>query len=522
MGLISQLWDLAEPVRQLPLYHSVPLVLLTLLVLSVFLNVARQFLPRGPNAVPLVFYWFPWVGSALTYGRQPYVFFEENRKKYGNYFSFVLCGRTMTVCLGPKGNEFVFNGKLADVSAEEAYKHLTTPVFGPNVVYDCPNSRLMEQKKFAKGALTRDAFRSYVPKIVDEINMYINNNPRFSKGKVDLLKTNPELTIYTASRTLLGDEVRAKFDHTTAEAYSDLDKGFKPLNFVFPNLPLPYYWARDRAQRKISSQYLEVINRRRAEKDIQDRDLIDAIMKTSTYKDGTKMADSEIANLCIGILMGGQHTSASTSAWAMLHLGQKPEIIEELYEEQVRVAGRDSEGNLNPLTYDMLQEMPLVNSIIKETLRMHSPLHSIFRKVMRPLQIPGTNYVVPKGHYVMVSPGFNHTSDVFFPNATQWLPHRWLKDKVITDTSNKEAETVDYGFGAVSKGASSPYLPFGGGRHRCIGEQFAFVQLGAIISTFVRELKWTLPQGGSLPVVDYESMVTLPKGPAEIVYIKRQ
>jgi sterol 14-demethylase len=53
----------------------------------------------------------------------------------------------MTVCLGPQGNDFVFNGKLADVSAEEAYTHLTTPVFGEGVVYDCPNHRLMEQKK---------------------------------------------------------------------------------------------------------------------------------------------------------------------------------------------------------------------------------------------------------------------------------------------------------------------------------------------------------------------------------------
>lgn len=53
----------------------------------------------------------------------------------------------MTACLGPKGNDFVFNGKLSDVSAEDAYSHLTTPVFGEGVVYDVPNHILMEQKK---------------------------------------------------------------------------------------------------------------------------------------------------------------------------------------------------------------------------------------------------------------------------------------------------------------------------------------------------------------------------------------
>ncbi len=51
------------------------------------------------------------------------------------------------MCLGKKGNEFILNGKLKDVNAEEIYSPLTTPVFGQGVVYDCPNAKLMEQKK---------------------------------------------------------------------------------------------------------------------------------------------------------------------------------------------------------------------------------------------------------------------------------------------------------------------------------------------------------------------------------------
>ena len=49
--------------------------------------------------------------------------------------------------LGRQGNEFILNGKLRDVNAELVYSVLTTPVFGKDVVYDCPNSKLMEQKK---------------------------------------------------------------------------------------------------------------------------------------------------------------------------------------------------------------------------------------------------------------------------------------------------------------------------------------------------------------------------------------
>jgi sterol 14-demethylase len=51
------------------------------------------------------------------------------------------------VYLGRQGNEFILNGKLRDVNAEEIYTVLTTPVFGKDVVYDCPNAKLMEQKK---------------------------------------------------------------------------------------------------------------------------------------------------------------------------------------------------------------------------------------------------------------------------------------------------------------------------------------------------------------------------------------
>jgi hypothetical protein len=53
----------------------------------------------------------------------------------------------MTVYLGTKGNDFILNGKLRDVSAEDVYNGLCAPVFGKDVVYDCPNSKLMEQKK---------------------------------------------------------------------------------------------------------------------------------------------------------------------------------------------------------------------------------------------------------------------------------------------------------------------------------------------------------------------------------------
>lgn len=67
--------------------------------------------------------------------------------QYGDVFTFILLGKKTTVCLGVKGNDFILNGKHKDLNAEEIYSPLTTPVFGAHVVYDCPNAKLMEQKK---------------------------------------------------------------------------------------------------------------------------------------------------------------------------------------------------------------------------------------------------------------------------------------------------------------------------------------------------------------------------------------
>lgn len=113
----------------------------------ILLNVLRQLLFRNPTEPPLVFHLVPFIGSTIAYGIDPYKFFFACREKYGDVFTFILLGKKTTVCLGTKGNDLILNGKLKDVNAEEIYSPLTTPVFGKDVVYDCPNAKLMEQKK---------------------------------------------------------------------------------------------------------------------------------------------------------------------------------------------------------------------------------------------------------------------------------------------------------------------------------------------------------------------------------------
>jgi sterol 14-demethylase len=389
-------------------------------------------------------------------------------------------------------------------------------------VYDCPNSKLMEQKKFMKIRLDTNSFRSYVPLIVGEVTDFIKKSPAFKgqSGKININPTMAEITIYTASRTLQGREVRAKFDSSFADLYHDLDMGFTPVNFMLSNVPLPQNRARDRAQKILSDTYTQIIKARRAGKIEGERefDMIWHLME-SEYKGGVPVPDKEIAHMMIALLMAGQHSSSSSSSWMMLRLAENPQIIEELYQEQIDVLGED----LPPLTYEDLSKLKLNQAIIKETLRLHTPIHSVMRKVKSPMPVPGTNYVIPTSHTLLSSPGVTSREDRFFPNALKWDPHRWDEGSNGVRLGEVKEEIFDYGYGAVSKGASSPYLPFGAGRHRCIGEQFANVQLGTIMATMVREFKWRLPEGETKIVgTDYASLFSRPLDPAYIVWEKRE
>ncbi|KKK26746.1 14-alpha sterol demethylase Cyp51A [Aspergillus rambellii] len=490
------------------------------IVVAILLNVARQILFRNKNEPPLVFHWIPILGSTITYGMDPYAFFFSCRQKYGDIFTFVLLGKKTTVYLGIQGNDFILNGKLKDVNAEEVYSPLTTPVFGSDVVYDCPNSKLMEQKKFIKFGLTQSALESHVQLIEKEVVDFLKTSPRFkgNSGAVDISAAMAEITIFTAASALQGPEVRKKLTAEFADLYHDLDKGFSPINFMLPWAPLPHNRKRDAAHARMRAIYMEIINERRKNPEKQNMDMIWNLMHC-TYKDGKPVPDKEIAHMMITLLMAGQHSSASISAWIMLRLASEPNVLEELYQEQT--ANLKMDGSvLQPLQYKDLDLLPLHQNVIKETLRLHLSIHSILRKVKNPLPVPGTSYIIPANYTLLASPGVTALSDEYFPNASQWDPHRWENQQL--DEKEDEGELVDYGYGAVTKGTNSPYLPFGAGRHRCIGEKFAYVNLGVIVATLVRNLKLSNLDGKKgVPGTDYSTMFSGPLKPTTISWARR-
>jgi hypothetical protein len=130
-----------------PLSVSIPITIIFIILTAITQNVIKQLFFADSNEPPLVFHIFPVIGSTIQYGMDPYKFFFDCRAQYGDCFTFILLGKPTTVYLGAKGNNFILNGRHADLNAEEIYGKLTTPCFGKGVVYDCSNERLMDQKR---------------------------------------------------------------------------------------------------------------------------------------------------------------------------------------------------------------------------------------------------------------------------------------------------------------------------------------------------------------------------------------
>ncbi|KAJ3117600.1 Lanosterol 14-alpha-demethylase [Phlyctochytrium bullatum] len=491
-------------------------------ILSLVFGSSSKQLKKGANLPPMVPFSFPFIGSTVPYGIHPVKFLQEQYKKYGDCFTFLMLGRKMTFCLGPDGNHFVFNVKIKNATAEGAYDKLTVPVFGSEVVYDVDNAVFMEQKKFVKDALSTAAFRTYIPIFSEETIEFIREFD--FKGKKQLVfepfPAMSELIIRTASHTLMGKEIRQQLrTGVVAKLYHDLDRGLAPINVFFRWLPLPTYFARDRANQEMTKLFAKIIKERRANENMDNTDVLQALM-SATYRDGSKMSDDAVAHMMIALLMAGQHTSSTTSSWILFELARRPDVVEELLKEQSMVlTGKPDTPphELPDLDYDSVRKLSLLECVMKESLRLHAPIHTIMRKVEEDIEYKGQ--VIPKGHFLCAAPQVSHMDENRFPDPEKFDPYRHV------NSDEGSSEWTINGVDIAQKSARSHFLPFGAGRHRCIGEAFAYLQNRVVVALMIREFVLSLPKNKNgediFPETDFTSLIVVPKAGSKMVLERR-
>jgi len=432
---------------------------------------------------------WPWLGHALGLRRDPVGLLRRGQARLGEIFSFRLAGRDVTAFVGPRAQAAFFGADDSQLSPREVYQ-FTVPIFGPGVVYDVRPEILDEQMSFVVPALRDERLRAYARVMREEAEAYVE--AWGDEGEVDLLVALNELTVFIASRCLIGEEFRRRLSAEFAHLYHDLDGGITLLAFVNPYLPLPAFRRRDRARARVTELISGVIAERRAGARAGE-DFLQTLMEARDAG-GRALTDEVIAGLLLSVIFAGQHTSAVMGVWTGVLLLEHPEFLPPVLAEQEAVLGRGDMG------LDRLRDLSALERAIKEAERMHPPLILLMRLVARDFAAGG--YVIPAGGLALISPAASHRLAEVFADPDRYDPERFAPPRL-------EDRRTKHGL-----------IGFGGGHHRCIGSTFALQQIKIIWSVLFQRFELSLARSGHKP--DYTTFVVGPRPPCRVRYRRRR
>ena len=156
------------------------------------------------------------------------------------------------------------------------------------------------------------------------------------------------------------------------------------------------------------------------------------------------------------LLLAGHETTANALSWTLMLLSQHPKSEAKLLQELHSVLGD------RPPTVTDLNQLPYLQTVIKESMQLYPPVWALSREVVRECQIGG--YRLPPGTLVYVSPWVMHRDSRFFEAPDQFRPERW----------------ADHLEQSSPPGA---YLPFGDGPRVCIVDTPQPKGVGILAST---------------------------------------
>jgi len=395
----------------------------------------------------------------------------------------------MVLLTGPSGNEAFFRAPDEVLSPAAAYE-LMVPVFGKDVVYDAPPDKMWEQLGMLMPALRDQRMRTYGGIIAGEVEQSLADWG--DAGELDLVSYCQVLTNFTSSHCLLGPEFRNEMTEEFAQVYHDLERGITPAAYISPYLPLPSFRKRDKARVRLVEMITEIIGQRRTA-GREGEDFLQTLMDAK-YKNGLPLSEHEITGLLLAGMFAGHHTSSVTTAWTLLELLRYPEILREIREELEEVYGSGG-----AITFESLRRLHKLEYAIKESLRLHPPLFMLLRKALQDFHYGG--YTMPAGTYLVTSPTVSHQIPEIFADPDRFDPTRFGPGR----EEDKEPFT---------------FISFGGGRHKCMGNAFALLQVKTIFAILLTRYEFELR--GDPIEGDFHGVVVGPKQPCRLRYRLRK
>ena len=267
-----------------------------------------------------------------------------------------------------------------------------------------------------------------------------------------------QLTFEIASKLLLGSD--------PSQAKIDLSKTFTTITdglFAINTLPLPFttYNKAVNARKEIIKHLKIVIQEHRQN---HSKNALSLLLQAKD-EDGNSMSEKEIIDQCILMLFAGHDTSTAMLTWLCLELGRNPDILQRARDEQKQFSE-------DKLTVEKLAQMTYLEQILLEVERLHPPVGSGFRGVVKEFEFNG--FHVPVDWQVLYIISMTHQLPEVYSEPQRFDPDRFGPER------------------QEHKKHPMSLIGFGGGPRTCLGIAFAKMEMKIVASQLLRFYDWEI------------------------------
>ena len=259
-----------------------------------------------------------------------------------------------------------------------------------------------------------------------------------------------------------------------------------------PEIPTPGNLRMHRTVALLDEVVYGIIRRTRAESSGDERTTLLRILHACRDElSGRGMSDRELRDEVMTLFLAGHDTTALTLTWCLYMLARRPKVQDELHDEIVSAV-----GDRVP-TMDDVDRLPLLRSVIAETLRLRGPVWAIARNAVGDDELLG--HRIKAGDIVVPSPYLLSRHPDYWDAPSEFRPRRFVDAKPTHEFA---------------------YLPFSRGPRMCVGAQFANVEAAIVLATLLREFR--LRPADARPVHPRAQVTLRPDGPVPVVFRWRE
>ncbi|XVF54584.1 hypothetical protein PTKIN_Ptkin05aG0193000 [Pterospermum kingtungense] len=211
----------------------------------------------------------------------------------------------------------------------------------------------------------------------------------------------------------------------------------------------------------------------------KQKDFVDVLLEIQKEnKFGFRIEKDSVKAIILDMFGAGSDTTYTVLEWAMTELLRHPKIMKELQKEVRQVSGEKSN-----ISEDDLDKMNYLKAVIKETLRLHTPVPLLIPRIStKDVKIMG--YDIAKGTQVLINAWAIGRDPKSWEKPEEFIPERFLNN------------SIDY------KGHDFELIPFGSGRRICPGILFGMRISELFLAKLVHKFDWSLPGGANLEDLD--------------------